>query len=104
MNIYIVTVVQIGDPIWQWGVLHISCKRTIGWFFTPKDAERAVAKSVRKNIGGVYYDHCVIEEISHGLYPHTNATQEKWFEWVNGRYLSINKPVGLEEKTNFSIG
>jgi len=101
-KIYLLTTVHIGDPIWQWGQLCIERKRSVGWFSSYSDAEEIV----RKNIGDIYeaghYDHCVIEELYYGLYP--TVIKERWFEWLNGRYQQIKKPLGLEKVTNFGIG
>lgn len=81
-EIYLVTTIHIGDLIWQWGR-----KRTVGWFPTFERAKEVVVN----NDGDIYecghYNHCVIEEVVPGLYPH--ITRKEWFKWKNGGYVVI---------------
>jgi len=103
-SIYLITAIHIGDPLWQWGILCVSHRCTVGWFSTLESAEKVVIGNlenihVHKCCG---YDHCVIEEVPCGLYPHT--LQEKWFEWVADQYLPVNKPLALKKTVSFGMG
>jgi len=103
-SIFLITTIHIGDPIWQYGVLHIGRRRCVGWF---PNITRAKAV-VTHNEGDIYenghYDHCIIEEIVSGLYPHINT--EYWYKWDNEekQYVLASKPKGLERVVNFGIG
>lgn len=105
-SIYIVTTVHIGDPMWQWGVLCIERKRPVGWFPTVEDAIWAVVSNGGDIHEEGYYDHCVIEKVSFGLYPGIGREEgkEKWFKWSKGAYSPTDKPEGLAKVINFSIG
>jgi len=96
-KIYLITTVHIGDPIWQWGR-----QRTVGWFPTLKRAEEVVVNNEGDIYEAGHYNHCVIEEVVSGLYPH--VTRKEWFQWKKEGYVIIPKPKGLGNSTNVGIG
>ena len=103
-SIFLITTIHIGGPILQYGLLHISRKRRVGWFLNIVRAKIVVTF----NEGDIYengnYDHCVIEEVISGLYPHINT--EYWYKWSHEekKYILTFKPKGLERIVNFGIG
>ena len=101
-KIYLLTTVHIGNqPTHEDGSL-IKRKRTVGWFPTLERAEEVVIHNEGDIYEAGHYDHCVIEEIQSGLYPH--VSREEWFKWMRGRYILIGKPESLDNLINFGIG
>lgn len=101
-NIYIITAVHIGDPIWQNDILCIERQRIVGWFPALERAMSAVIHNENDLNESGHYDHCVIEKTSLGLYPYIGL--ELWFEWKRGRYAAITKPEDLGDIHNLGIG
>ena len=84
-KIYLITTVHIGDPTYQHGILCIVRRRTVGWFPTLKRAEEVVVNNEGDIYEAGHYDHCVIEEVVPGLYPH--VTRKEWFRWKEGECI-----------------
>ena len=97
-SIYVISSVHVEDS----GC--VTRKRTVGWFPT---LARAI-DVVTSNEGDIYeanhYNHCVIEEVSAGLYPSIGRKecQEWWFRWAPiDEYLLVDKPDGLNDIGSF---
>ena len=107
-KIYLITAIHISSKPIRKNYSLIKRSRAVGWFSTLDRAEEIVLN----NEGGIYegghYDHCVIEEICSGLYPH--VAMEEWFKWTKRKmidysgYIIIPKPEELKGFINFSIG
>lgn len=104
-KIYLVTMIQRGDPILQDGELWVD-KKLMGWYKGIKEAVRAVESNELDICEGCTYDHCVIERVTDGVYP--TGLKEWWYRWEgderHGGYKPVPKPKGLENVANFGIG
>ena len=100
-SIFLITTVHAG---WRYGVLNIERRRCVGWFPNITRAKTVVTRNEGDIHENGHYDHCIIEEIVSGLYPHVNI--EHWYKWDNEekQYVLASKPKGLERVVNFGIG
>ena len=49
-----------------------------------------------------YYDNLVIEHMLNGVHP--DVLKEIWFEWTEGTWKEIEKPIWAKGTTNWAIG
>lgn len=90
---YIYTVTQIKD------IDEIGAS-TVGWFTSLKRAKGLVERNAC-DLHEMYYNYIVIEKVEDGMYsgPH----EEYWYRWFDGKWISIEKPVGLIRVGSFSM-
>lgn len=73
-----------------------------GWYFTFKDAYRAVTENMC-DIWEHCYDYALIEEVEEGLYP---SSTTRWFFKFNKEmmmYEPIEEPESLKHFSGFTI-
>ena len=103
--IYVVTTLYVWIPDRCLSVAlpkRVVRNRSVGWFPTLDRAEEVVMNNEGDIYECGYYNYCVIEKVSPGLYP--DVSREEWFEWKNGGYTLIPKPDWLKDSLNFGIG
>jgi hypothetical protein len=91
-KIYLVTTVHIEYPVCRSHRFdpNIIRNRSVGWFPTLERAEEVVVSNEGDIYEAGHYNHCVIEEVVPGLYPH--ITREEWFKWEEGKYVITPRP------------
>lgn len=97
-SIYVISSIHVEDS----GC--VTRKRTVGWFPTLADAIRVVTNNEGDLYEANHYNHCVIEEVTAGLYPSIGrkSCQEWWFKWaLLDKYLLVDKPDGLKDTISF---
>lgn len=76
--------------------------RCVGIFENFSDANEIVLSNYYDIFEGDY-DFVVIEEIKElGLYPWVDNSF--WYQWIDGRYQRIERPIEAKHITNFCFG
>jgi len=78
--------------------------RTFGWWKSFEKAKQVVEENAY-DIHECSYKYAVIEKISEGIHGVLMGNyQEYWYEWINDKYVSIEKPLLLKGVVGWSIG
>lgn len=86
----------------HWTENNIGDVRCVGLFDTFSDANEIVLGNVC-DIHETDYCYVVIEEIKKlGLYPWVDNSY--WYEWIDGQYQRIERPIEAKHITNFCLG
>lgn len=78
--------------------------RTFGWWETFEKAKQVVEENAY-DIHECSYKYAVIEKIANGMLGgFMDGYEEHWYEWVEGKYVAIDKPKLLKSIVGWSLG
>lgn len=78
--------------------------RTFGWWDTFEKAKNVVEEN-GYDIHECSYKYSVIEKIASGMFGgFMDGYEEHWYEWLEGKYVAIDKPPLLIGIVGWSLG
>lgn len=79
----------------------IASQRVVGFFYDLDQCKKVVENN-DLDIHENFYKYAVVEKVHEGLY--STDGERYFYEWIEGKYVSIDCPEEVSNVINFGIG